>query len=189
VTSLVIVAQGGRYFQSMIRLPHSNPFWLDFGVIQYETVLFALAIAGLVAVVIGIAPALQAVGRLTDAAALGGRSSLKLGAAWTGMVAAQVAVSIAIIPVVGEVAWGPIRPAIAGPGFAAEQFLSARVTLGRQDSTLAGPAETARFERSHIELARRLEALPEVAALIRSAAVPGTERQIRIDVDDVDATQ
>jgi putative ABC transport system permease protein len=185
VTSLVIVSQVGSHFQTMIRLPHGNPFWLDLGVIQPETVLFALAIAVLVAVIVGIAPALQAVGRLTDAAALGGRSSLKLGAAWTGMVATQVALSIAVIPVAGEMAWGPIRPVIAGPGFAAEQFLTAHVTLGRaEDSTLAQPGEAKRFERLQAELARRVATLPEVTALTRSAVVPGTERQVLIDVDD-----
>jgi hypothetical protein len=184
VTSLIVVSQVGRYFQTMIRLPHGNPFWLDFGVIQPETMLFAVGIGALAAVIVGIAPALRAVGRLTDAAALGGRSSLTLGAGWTGMVATQVAISIAIIPVVGEVAWGTIRPAIGGPGFAAEQFLTARVTLGRaEDSTLAERGEAKRFERLQSELVTRLEALREVTVLTRSAVVPGTEQQLMFEVD------
>ena len=184
VASLVIVSRVGAHLQRLVRLPNGNPFWLDLSSIQPETLLFAVIIAAVAAGIVGLVPALQAVGRLTDAAALGGRSTLKLGAAWTGLVALQVGLSIAVIPVAGEMAWGIVRPAVAGPGFAAEQFLTARVTLGQaQNSNLVEPGDLERFGRLHTQFARRLEALPEVAALTRSAVAPGREPRLEIEVE------
>jgi hypothetical protein len=101
------------------------------------------------------------------------------------MVALQVALSIAVIPVAGDLAWGIVRPAMLGPGFAAEQYLTAQVTFGpAQRAPLVDPAAAARFERLHTELARQVEALPEIGTLTWSAAVPGTEQRVRIEVDD-----
>jgi predicted permease len=183
LASLAIVSRVGEHLQSNLRLRHGNPFWLDLGAIAPETLLFAVVIAGLAAGIVGLLPALQAVGRLTDVTTLSGRSSVTLGAMWTSLVAAQVALSIAVIPVAGEVAWGIVRPTVLGPGFAAEQFLTARVSLGLAPGpNVAEPADTERFERLQTEAARRLEELPEVALLARSAMVPGTESQVQIDI-------
>jgi predicted permease len=183
VASLVIVSRVGESLQANVRLRHGNPFWLDLSAIPIETLVFAVMIAGLAALMVGLVPALQAVGRLTDVATLSGRSSVRLGAMWTALVATQVALSIAVIPVAGELAWGIIRPTVLGPGFAAEQFLTAQVSLGRAHGpNVADPTE--RFERLQTELVRRLEELPEVASLARSAMVPGAESQVQIDIRD-----
>jgi predicted permease len=190
VASLVIVSRVGKHLQADVRLPNGNPFWLDLSSIQPETLLFAVIVAALAAGIVGLVPALQAVGRLTDVAALGGRSTLKLGAAWTGLVALQVALSIAVIPVAGELAWGIIRPAVVGPGVAAEQFLTARLTFGQaQNPNPAEPGDAARFERLHAQFTSRLEALPEVAILTRSAVAPGREPRLEIEVEGGSASQ
>jgi len=190
VASLVIVSRVGKHLQADMRLPNGNPFWLDLGRIQPETLLFAIIVAALAAGIVGLVPALQAVGRLTDVAALGGRSTLKLGAGWTGLVALQVALSIAVIPVAGQLAWGIIRPAVRGPGFAAGQFLTARVTLGQgQNSSLVQPSDAARFEQLHTQFASRLEGLPDVAMLTRSAVAPGREPRLDIEVEGGSAYQ
>src|SRR6185503_3065056 len=63
------------------------------------------------------------------AGALAGRTSVRLGATWTTLVIAQVAFSVGVLPLAAELAWGTLRTGIIGPGFAAEEFATARVAL------------------------------------------------------------
>lgn len=183
--ALVIVSRVGDYLETRVRLPNGNPFWLDLGAIPMETMLVAIGLAAVATVIVGLVPAVQATARVMDVAVLGGRSSMRLGTAWTVMVAAQVALSIAVLPVAAELAWGTIRPVALGPGFAAERFLTAQLTLA--DATLPPAASRPRGDRLQAlgdELTRRLRNLPEVAALTRSAAVPGTEPVAVVELHD-----
>ena len=59
--------------------------------------------------------------------ALGSRTGMRLGATWTALIVAQVAVSVAVLPSAFEWAWGALRPGILGSGFASEEFLTARL--------------------------------------------------------------
>jgi putative ABC transport system permease protein len=75
------------------------PFWADYGV-RPLTALYALGLALLVAVLVGVLPALQATGRHIEAdlRQLGGTSGIRLGKRWTALVIAQVAFAVAILP-------------------------------------------------------------------------------------------
>ncbi|HEU0079726.1 MAG TPA: ABC transporter permease, partial [Longimicrobiaceae bacterium] len=103
------------------------PFWWDFG-ISPGTVLYVAGLAVLGAVVVGVVPALKATRRDVQASLqqLGpGGSGMRLGRSWTILVVAQVAVSVAVLPlaIAGTSAW--LRVRTAGPGYPAAEYLAA----------------------------------------------------------------
>ena len=126
ILRVVSVVVAGR----LQNIPGGPPFWMTFDV-SYRTLLFVAGLAVAGAAVSGLVPALQATGRLArlGAGALAGRTSLRLGATWTTLVIAQVAFSVGVLPLAAELAWGTLRTGVVGPGFAAEEFATARVAL------------------------------------------------------------
>jgi hypothetical protein len=132
------------------------------------------------AAVSGLVPALQATGRLArlGAGALAGRTSLRLGATWTTLVVAQVAVSVGVLPLSAELAWGTLRTGVVGPGFAAEEFATARVAL-EGDAALSGNRQR--------ELARRLLADPGILGVAAALQPPGEEPWVFVDIEGRDA--
>jgi hypothetical protein len=133
----------------------------------------------------GLVPALQATGRLArlGAGALAGRTSLRLGATWTALVIAQVAFSVAVLPLAAELAWGTLRTGIVGPGFAAEEFATARVAL-------EGGAEQERavlFGNRQRELAQRLLAEPSIAGVAAALRPPGEEPWVFVGIEGREA--
>ena len=125
---VVSVVAAGR----LQNIPGGPPFWMAFDV-SYRTLLFVAVLALAGAAVSGLVPALQATGRLArlGAGALAGRTSVRLGATWTTLVIAQVAFSVGVLPLAAELAWGTLRTGVVGPGFAAEEYATARVALER----------------------------------------------------------
>ena len=182
--ALVIVRLVGAFAQDAFNLANGTPFWFHFGAISFRTALFAAGLAVLAALIAGGIPALQATGRLTQSGlqSLGRRSTTQLGAIWTVLVMVQVAVSIAVLPVVAGLAWGMLRPTVLGPGFAAEEFLTARLVKEAQTPPRVDGNAT-RFGDLQTELVRRLEAGPDVSAVTVSAAVPGREPSAEVEID------
>ena len=161
-------------------IPGGPPFWMTFDV-SYRTFFFVAVLAVVGAAVSGLVPALQATGRLArlGAGALAGRTSLRLGATWTTLVIAQVAFSVAVLPLAAQLAWGTVRSGVVGPGFAAEEFASARVAL--EDGR-----DAALFGNRQRELARRLLADPAVAGVATALRPPGEEPWVFVDIEGVD---
>ena len=126
ILRVVSVVMAGR----LQNIPGGPPFWMTFEV-SYRTLLFVAVLALAGAAVSGLVPALQATGRLArlGAGALAGRTSVRLGATWTTLVIAQVAFSVGVLPLAAQLAWGTLRTGVVGPGFAAEEFATARVAL------------------------------------------------------------
>lgn len=161
--------------------PGGPPFWMSFEV-SYRTLLFVgvLAVAG--AAVSGLVPALQATGRLArlGAGAIAGRTSLRLGATWTTLVIAQVAFSVAVLPLAAELGWGTLRTGAIGPGFAAEQYATARVALEEgQRAELFGNRQR--------ELTQRLLADPGILGVSAALSPPGEEPWVFVDIEGRDA--
>jgi predicted permease len=182
-------------------IPGGPPFWMTFDV-SYRTVLFVAGLAVVGAAVSGLVPALQATGRLArlGAGALAGRTSLRLGATWTALVIAQVAFSVAVLPLAAELAWGTLRTGVVGPGFPAEEFATARVALedGRfvlnpreTPRQMAGEPEGARRQQAALfgnrqrELARRLLADPGILGVAAALRPPGEEPWVFVDIEGV----
>lgn len=172
VLRLVSVVVEGR-LQS---IPGGPPFWMTFGV-SYRTLLFVAVLALAGATVSGLVPALQATGRLArlGAGALAGRTSVRLGATWTTLVIAQVAFSVGVLPLAGQLAWGTLRTGVIGPGFAAEEYATARVALEGGPSALFGNRQR--------ELARRLSADPGIIGVAAALQPPGEEPWVFVDIE------
>ena len=181
VLRVVSVVVAGR----LQDIPGGPPFWLTFGV-SYRTLLFVggLAVAG--AAVSGLVPALQATGRLArlGAGALAGRTSVRLGATWTTLVIAQVAFSVGVLPLAAELAWGTLRTGVVGPGFAAEEFATARVGLeGASEPEAARGQRPVVFGNRQRELTRRLLADPGILGLAAALQPPGEEPWVFVDIE------
>jgi predicted permease len=171
--------------------PGGSPFWMEFG-LSPTMVLFAAGLALFAAAIAGLVPALQATGRLMQAGlqALGSRTRVQLGATWTALVVAQVALALAVLPSAAELAWGLLRPGILGPGFTAEEFLTARLELDQEMLPSGGAsrrAPGARFADLQAELVRQLDAEPGVLGVSVTAAVPGNldQRGALVEIDGV----
>ena len=186
ILRVVSVVVAGR----LQRIPGGPPFWMTVDV-SYRTLLFVAGLAVAGAAVSGLVPALQATGRLVrlGAGALAGRTSLRLGATWTTLVIAQVAFSVGVLPLAAELAWGTLRTSAVGPGFAAEEFATARVALEEK----AGEPEAARRQRAALfgirqrELARRLLADPGILGVAAALTPPDEEPWVFVDIEGRDA--
>jgi predicted permease len=184
-------------------IPGGPPFWMTPGV-SYRTLLFlaALALAG--AAVSGLAPALQATRRFArlGAGALAGRTSVRLGATWTTLVIAQVAFSVAVLPLATEIGWGTVRTGVIGPGFPAAEFATARLSLAADGPDLdpadgrppaAAAPETDRPDRAEAlgdrerELVRRLLAEPGILGVAAALRPPGEEPWVFVEIEGRDA--
>jgi len=194
IVALAFVRLVGRWLETGINLPNGIgiPFWMDFGAIAPRTAFLAGALALLAALTAGALPALQATSRLVPAGlrATGNGPGARLGVIWTGLIVAQVAISIAVLPPTIELAWGTLRPRILGPGFPAEQFLAARLVLDRASSAILRPRDGApvspgplAFDGLRTALMRRLVGEPDVSAVTASSAVPGRGAEAYIEVD------
>ena len=178
ILRVVSVVVAGR----LQNIPGGPPFWMTFGV-SYRTLLFVAGLAVAGAAVSGLVPALQATGRLArlGAGALAGRTSVRLGATWTTLVIAQVAFSVGVLPLAAELAWGTLRTGVVGPGFAAEEFATARVALeGRTQRAVL-------FGNRQRELARRLLADPGILGVAAALRPPGEEPWVFVDIEGRDA--
>ena len=189
ILRVVSVVVAGRLQQ----IPGGPPFWMTFDV-SYRTLLFiaGLAVAG--AAMSGLVPALQATRRLArlGAGALAGRTSLRLGATWTTLVIAQVAFSVGVLPLAAELAWGTLRTGAVGPGFAAEEFATARVALEEGRLVLNARERAAGFDdrqrelagNRQRELARRLPLeVPGILAVAAALCPPGEEPWVFVDIE------
>lgn len=147
------------------------PFWWN-DALSPTTVIYALVLAAVAALMIGVVPALKATGGTVRGQL--GRStagtSVRFGGIWTVMIVLQVALSVALLPLaVSPRTLGAMRvTAFADPaaaGFAADDYITAQ--LGR-DPLVAPrtPEERAAFlassQRSFDEVRERIAADPAV---------------------------
>lgn len=161
-------------------IPGGPPFWLTFG-ISYRTVLFIAGLAVVAAALSGLVPALQATGRLArlGAGALAGRTSVRLGATWTVLVIAQVAFSVAALPLAAELTWGTIRTGVVGPGFAADEYATARIAPEEQTAVMFGARQQA--------LERRLLEESGIIGVAAALQPPGEEPWVFVEIEGRDA--
>ena len=96
----------------------SIPFWIDFD-LSITTILYAVGLAALAALIVGVLPGLKATGReLHSNLHHVGRQGPRLGGVWTALVVAQVAVAVAVLPAAVYMSWQIVRTELAGTGFA-----------------------------------------------------------------------
>jgi hypothetical protein len=166
----------------------SLPFWVDFD-FSWRAALFVAGLTVMAALIAGLVPALQATGRVMPTAlrSLGSRTSIPLGATWTALIAAQVGLALAGLPSAMEMAWGHLRPTVLGPGFAAREFLTARLAVEPQSVPAAatdGPAFAARVRSLQAQVVRQIEAGPGPSVVTLATALPGAEPMMLVEMDE-----
>lgn len=178
---------GLQQLRSMIGSVQILPFWFDFD-LSPGMVLYAVGLAVLGAVIVGVVPALQATGSRLQRSLqqLGGGTGMQLGRTWTVLIVVQVAVAVAALPTALFTAWAAIRPATSGLGPIAEKLLIARVALPEENApgTVRDPAAAAALLAARqAELVRRLESEPGISDVVLSSQRPGVAHGTSIDLE------
>jgi putative ABC transport system permease protein len=195
VAGVAIAALGlGQVAVATQPIASDLPFWISFRLLP-EAVLYAVVLSVFAAAIIGIVPALQATRRgLQTGFRVAGAAGMRLGKTWTVLIIAQVTFAVALLPPAVSSAWEDALAGIAGPGFEAEEFLSAQLGMDSVPETGATPAAgarefTRRFADGHAELMRRLEAEPRVSGVTFAMFNPGNEGGARIEAEGVSETE
>jgi putative ABC transport system permease protein len=94
--------------------------------VSFGTVLYAFGLTLLAALIVGVFPALRATGAKLRGAmgSLGSGAKAQLGATWTVLIVAQVAVTVAVLPPALLKGWEMIQEASRPQSFAAGEYLS-----------------------------------------------------------------
>lgn len=164
------------------------PFWMGDG-LSAGAVLYTAGLAILSASIVGIVPALKATGRrLEPGLRRSNASGMRPGATWTTLIVCQVALAVAVMPAAFSVGWQATGYRVFDDGFAAGEFLTARLSMDRE----APPAEemsaherafAARFGARLEEVLRQLRAEPGVVDVTFAAGLPGDEPTARIEIE------
>jgi putative ABC transport system permease protein len=178
---------------AMARMRQQLPFWWTFD-LSSGTVLYVIAITFLAAAIVGVGPALELTGRRAQARlqgiSAGGGSGMQFGKIWTVLIVVQIAFAVALLPAAVFHAWEAVRFGLARPGFATEDFLTARLLMDMPArpnmSADAYQREfDARYAARQVELLQRLKADPAVSHVTFALDVPGNEGTTRIEAESL----
>jgi putative ABC transport system permease protein len=194
VLALVVAVVGLAELRAgLLLIQDQLPFWMHFGV-SSGTIVYTVVLAVAAAAIVGAVPALKATGRdlqhgLKDVSA-GGGSGMRLGRTWTGLVVAQVAFAVALLPTAVYHAWDAAKYGVADYGFPADEILTARfvMDLTVSSDTAAGstdPAFRSRVADRQVEIVRRVMAEPAVAGVAIALHRVGEEATSWVDVEGV----
>ena len=164
------------------------PFWFH-GSLSATTVFYAVGLTLFAAAIAGVVPALKmtrGMASLQKASAGGG--GVRLGGVWTAVVIAQVAVTVAFPGITFLIQRSGAESRSADVGFAAREYLSARIEMDRDsegeatDTSYAG--FLARYDSTLEAVKERLAADPAVAGVTFANSLPGTTHPHRlVEVD------
>jgi predicted permease len=176
-----------RQMQALFDRLDGVGFWVDYG-LQPRSVTYAVALAVLCAVIVGVVPGLKSTGqRLSgDLRRLGGGSSVRLGRAWTALILLQVAVAVTVLPSAVHIGFREVRILAVRTTFAAHEFLTADLGLtvplrAGMDAEAYRREVAARFADRLPELERRLEAEPAVAGVTFEGRLSGRGPVIEVE--------
>jgi cell division protein FtsX len=155
--------------------------------LSWTTVLYAALLAVLGAGIVGILPALR-ITRINAQEALRSESAagagLRFGGFWTAVIVAQVAITVALLPLAAGGVFESNRFQQRAQGIGADRYLTASVDMDREDHGIDSAAFAARARRSVDELERRLMAEPGVDRVAFADRLPVEDQfKYRIEVD------
>lgn len=191
VVGLGVVAVGLRMFDRALvdMLDGDVPFWMHAG-ISFGTVFYAFALAVLAALIVGVIPALRATGAKLRGAmgSLGSGAKAQLGATWTVLIVAQVAITVAVLPSVLLKGWGIVEEANRAQGFAANQYVATRFVVEHDadgsSNTSQSDAAAADSTRAIMRrLVARLAVEPGVAGATIATGAPWEGVTSTLEVD------
>ena len=185
VVGLLVARVSMRWGLSMIG-GDALPYWID-DTLSWRTMLYTALLTLFGAAIIGILPALRITKvNVQDALRSEGaaRSGLRFGGFWTTVIVAQVAITVALIPLAGGGVFEANRFRQRAEGIGAERYLTASVGMDREDYRAAPAAFRARARLSLDELERRLAAEPGVERVAFADRLPVMDQfKYQIDVD------
>ena len=178
----------GRLFFTIQQAPQP-PFWWN-DALSLPTIVYALALAAVGALMIGVVPALRATKgalqpRLGQLSA-GGGGGLRLGGVWTVVIVLQVAFAVAFLPVAVARA-GATFPNAVTTTFPADEYITAQ--LGR-DPPVPPRTDTERAEflessgRLFEEVRDRIAADPAVQGVALASGLSAMNHiQVPVEID------
>ena len=165
------------------------PFWFH-GSLSPTTIVYAAVLTVFTAVIAGVVPAVKmtrGMSKLQQASAGGG--GVQLGGLWTAVIIAQVAVTVAFPGITFLIQREGAQPRTADAGFAASEYLAARIEMDRDlpPSASADTSQAAylrRYAETLEEVKRRLAADPAVAGVTFGTSLPRMSHPARyIEMD------
>ena len=164
VVGLLLAKVGMRYGLAMFDAKGGLPFWIDDG-LSWRTILYAAGLTLFGAAIVGVLPALR-VTRVNIQDALrneaAGRAGLRFGGFWTAVIIVQVAITVAFIPLAGGGAFEANRFNQRAEGIGAHNYLTASVSIDRENFAMDSATAVNRARTSYEELVRRLDEEPGV---------------------------
>jgi predicted permease len=164
------------------------PFWYDFN-LSPTTIMYALALAVIGAVVAGVMPArkiTRGLGTQLRAGTSGG--GVSFGGVWTAVIVVQVALTVMFPAVVILLRSESNRIASKDAGFPTQEYLGVQVAIDGPSAETITPetnaALSARFSSSMEMLRQRLETEPGVAGVTFASALPldyHAERRLSVE--------
>jgi len=158
------------------------PFWLT-GTLAPSTVVYAVGLTFIGAIVSGVFPALKVTGRRVEERlrqATSGAGGLHFGGVWTAVIVTQIAVTLAFPACVFLVRRSVVQSQTRDAGFPVAEYLSARLDLDRDER----PDFLARAQSTYDQIERRVGGEPNVAAVTFTSRLPRTvhpRRWLEID--------
>jgi predicted permease len=180
-----------RRVEAMIRLSADDqmPYWMHLSVTP-AVIVYVAGLAVLAAVIIGVIPGLKATRHQVAAnlQSFSGRSSLQLGRGWTALLIAQVAVSVAALPIALAAGERWVRLMLVDYGTPeTTSFVVAMPALLVNGEPPASSADRSardlRYSSRVAELVRSLEGQPGGFEVVRMSTPPSGEDQLPIEVE------
>lgn len=186
-----LTAVGLRQLEgAMLTLVGRWPFWFSLE-LQASTVIYVVGLTLLAAAIVGVAPALKATGRQVhtrlQTLSPGSGSRMQMGRLWTVLIVAQVAVTVAALPMATYFAWSALRLQ-SGGGYATAEFLNASLSLDRtagEPADAGDKAVAARYAGVLGEIERRLKDDSRVREVTFSLTSPGRELAVVLEAEGV----
>ena len=163
------------------------PFWYNFN-LSPTTIMYALALAVIGALVAGVVPArkiTRGLGTQLRAGTTGG--GVSFGGIWTAVIVVQVTLTVMFPAVVMLLRSESNRIASKDAGFPMQEYLGVKVAIDAPSETMTPEtvaALAARLSASMETLRQRLEAEPAVAGVTLATALPQdyhAERRIGVE--------
>lgn len=186
VVGLLVAKLSLRFGLGMLVGSDALPYWIDDG-LSWRTVLYTALLTLFGAAIVGILPALR-VTKINVHDALrsesAARSGLRFGGFWTAVIVAQVAITVALIPLAGGGVFESNRFNQRAEGIGAERYLTARVDMDREYYAMDSTAFATHARASADELERALRAEPGVERVAFADRLPVEDQfKYRIEVD------
>lgn len=195
VVGLVAASLGYRWVLGLVQRlgPDLIGYWID-GRLDVGSIGYALLFTIIAAAIAGVVPALKATGKGFQARLqrLGTSGpGLEFGRLWSAIIVAQIAATVAFLPIIGVVGKEAWKLQAQPFGMPAEEYLMAELGYPQASGNINdfGPAiqrpgYSADFVAAYSEVKRRLDAEVDVAGVTVAEQVPGApEQPARILVD------